>query len=484
MPRVLLVAATTGYQTRSFTAAARRLGIEVVLATDRCHILEDPWGDNAIPVRFEEPEIAADMLAEFSFDGVVAVADRPTLIAALTAQRLGLPYHSPRSVAACRDKHRMREIFGAAGLPVPEHFRAVLNRDPRDIVGDARFPCVLKPLGLSASRGVIRANNADEFVAAFERIRRILRQPEIRQFHEEWNEAIQIEQYIEGREFALEGLMTRGELEVLAIFDKPDPMEGPFFEETIYVTPSRQSREIQSAIVDATRRAVRALELFHGPIHAEMRVNDRGVFMLEVAARPIGGLCARAVHFLTRTTDPSACALNLTRTTDPSACALDLTRTTDPSACALNLTCTTDPSASALNFTGGLTLEEAVILHATGNMPDGLTLFPPASGILMIPVPRAGVYQSVAGMDEALRTPGVDDVVITAKTGQKLLPLPEGASYTGFIFAGGDDAAFVENALRTAHAKLKFEMLAALDVVSVLEEDPRRRPFDILMNQL
>jgi len=413
-----LVAATTGYQTRSFTEAARRLGIEVLLATDRCHVLEDPWRDNAIPVRFEEPEAAAELLAEtagrLSVDGVVAVADRPTVVAALTAQKLGLPYHSPRAVAACRDKHRMRDVFGVAGLPVPEHYRVALDRDPRDIVGDTHFPCVLKPLGLSASRGVIRANNADEFVAAFERIRRILRQPEIRQFHEAWNEAIQIERYIEGREFAIEGLMMRGELEVLAIFDKPDPLEGPFFEETIYVTPSRESREIQSAMVDATRRAVRALDLSHGPVHAEMRVNDRGVFMLEVAARPIGGLCARA-----------------------------------------------------LRFKGGLTLEEAIILHATGNMPDQLTLFTPASGIMMIPVPQAGMFESVTGIEEALRTPGVDDIVITAKTGQKLLPLPEGASYTGFIFAGGSDAAFVENALRTAHSKLKFEILTALDVVSV-----------------
>jgi biotin carboxylase len=414
MPRLLLVAATTGYQTRSFTAAARRLGIDVLLATDRCHILEDPWRDNAIPVRFEEPEIAADVLAKISVDGVVAVADRPTLVAALTAQRLGLPYHSPSAVAACRDKHRMREKFSLAGLPVPEHFLVGLDRDPREIAGDAHFPCVLKPLGLSASRGVIRANNTDEFVAAFERIRRILQQPEIRQFHEEWNDAIQVERYIEGREFALEGLMTQGELEVLAIFDKPDPLEGPFFEETIYVTPSRESREIQSAIADTVRRAVRALGLSHGPVHAEMRVNDHGVYMLEVAARPIGGLCARA-----------------------------------------------------LRFTGGLTLEEVVILHATGNMPPDLMMFPPASGVMMIPVPQAGVYQSVTGMEEALRTPGVDDVAITAKTGQKLLPLPEGASYTGFIFAGGDDAAFVEGALRTAHSRLKFEILAALDVVSV-----------------
>ncbi len=415
MPRVILVAATTGYQTRSFTEAAHRLGIEVILATDRCHILEDPWRDNAIPVRFEEPELAAEALAGSVVDGVIAVADRPTLVAALTAQKLGLPFHSPDSVAACRDKHKMRRIFGRAGLLVPENFRVALDRDPREIAGNARFPCVLKPLGLSASRGVIRANNADEFVAAFERIRRILEQPEIRQFHEEWNEAIQIEQYIEGREFALEGLMTRGELQVLAIFDKPDPLEGPFFEETIYVTPSRESREIQSAIMATTREAVRALELYHGPVHAEMRVNAQGVYMLEVAARPIGGLCARAVR-----------------------------------------------------FAGGLTLEEAVILHAIDKMPpEGLTLSPRSLGVMMIPVPRAGLYQSVNGVEEALRAPGVDDVVITAKTGQRLLPLPEGTSYTGFIFASGNDAASVESSLRTAHSRLQFEIFASLDVIPV-----------------
>lgn len=419
MPRVLLVAATTGYQTRSFTAAARKLGIDVVLATDRCHILEDPWWDHAIPVRFEEPELSAQQLAAYTVEGVVAVADRPTLVAALTAQRLGLPFHSPRSVAVCRDKHEMRRIFDTAGLPVPRNFRVALDRDPNDIAGDVRFPCVLKPLGLSASRGVIRANNAAEFADAFERIRRILMQPEIRQFREEWNEAIQIEDYIDGREFALEGLMTRGDLKALAIFDKPDPLEGPYFEETIYVTPSRESAAIQAEIIETTRRAACALGLSHGPVHAEMRVNEKGIYMLEVAARPIGGLCARA-----------------------------------------------------LRFEGGLTLEEAVILHAVDRMPpDDLTLFPPASGVMMIPVPRAGVFESVSGIDEALLTPGVDDVVITAKPGQKLLPLPEGASYTGFIFAGGDDPAEVESSLREAHSRLTFEIFASLDVIPISMPD-------------
>lgn len=414
MPRILLVAATTGYQTRSFTAAANRLGMDVVLATDRCHILDDPWRDHAIPVRFEEPEMAADALSEISVNGIVAVADRPTLVAALTARRLGLPFHAPEAVASCRDKHRMREIFRLAGMPAPDHFLAPLDCDPREMGRAARYPCVLKPLALSASRGVIRANDPDQFVAAFERIRRILR--ENASEHEDPNlrDAIQIESYIEGREFALEGLVTGGELEVLAIFDKPDPLEGPFFEETIYVTPSRESRDIQNAIVDAAGQAVRALGLSHGPIHAEMRMNDAGVYMLEVAARPIGGLCARA-----------------------------------------------------LRFDGGLTLEEVVILHAVGKMPGVLTLSPPALGVMMIPVPRAGVLESVSGVEDARGAPGVEDVAITAKIGQKLVPLPEGGSYPGFIFAAGSAPADVERALRAAHSRLRFDVLSALDVIPV-----------------
>jgi hypothetical protein len=403
-PRLLLVAATTGYQTRSFAEAARRHGIEVVLATDRCHILEDPWRDQAIPVRFEEPRAIEDI----KVDGIVAVADRPTLVAALTAASLGLPWHSPEAVAACRDKHRTRELFAAARLLVPRNFSVPLAADPSGIAGSASFPCVLKPLGLSASRGVIRANKKDEFIAAFERIRRILQQPEIRHLHEEWNEAIQIEDYIEGREFALEGLLTHGELQVLAIFDKPDPLEGPYFEETIYVTPSRESANIQNAIIEATKKAIEALGLSHGPVHAEMRVNDRGVFMLEVAARPIGGLCARA-----------------------------------------------------LRFDGDLTLEDLIVLHATGRQQPHPVLAHPAMGVMMIPIPRPGIYQSVNHTGD----PEADEIVITAIPGQKLIPLPEGASYLGFIFASGPDPATVEASLRRAHARLEFEILTALDIV-------------------
>jgi carbamoylphosphate synthase large subunit len=403
-PRLLLVAATTGYQTRSFAEAARRQGIEVVLATDRCHILEDPWLDNATPVRFEEPRA----IENINVDGIIAVADRPTLVAALTAASLELPWHSPASVTICRDKHRMRELFDATGLLVPRHFAVPADSEAGEAASRATFPCVLKPLGLSASRGVIRANDTEEFIAAFHRIRRILQQPEIRHLHEEWNEAIQIEDFIEGREFALEGVLTNGDLQVLAIFDKPDPLDGPFFEETIYVTPSRESAEVQRAIVEATRGAIAAIGLSHGPVHAEMRVNSRGVYMLEVAARPIGGLCAKA-----------------------------------------------------LRFEGDLTLEDLLVLHAVGTPRPKPVLASPATGVMMIPIPRAGIYQSVDHTFDA----DVDEIVITAIPGQKLIPLPEGASYLGFIFASGRDPAAVEASLRRAHARLEFEILTALDIV-------------------
>ncbi len=417
MPRILLLAATTGYQTRSFAEAAARLGIGVTLATDRCHILGDPWRDRAIPIRFEDPDASAELLANsVHVDGIVAVADKPTVIAALAAERLGIPWHPPAAARACRNKHRSRELFASAGLPVPANFLVPLTAGVAEAAARAPYPCVLKPLGLSASRGVIRANTPAEFAAAFTRIARLLDQPDIAGDAIQpgiAGDAIQVEQFIPGREFALEGLMTRGELRTLAIFDKPDPLDGPFFEESIYVTPSREPESIQQSIIETTRRAAAALGLWHGPIHAEMRVNHHGVWMLEIAARPIGGLCARV-----------------------------------------------------LRFENGLDLEQLIVLHAINRMPDDLRPATPAAGVMMIPVPRAGIFESVEGLEPASRIPGIDGIVITAKPGQKLVRLPEGSSYTGFLFASGASPTEAEQALREAHSRLRFRVLTALDVVS------------------
>ena len=254
---------------------------------------------------------------------------------------------------------------------------------------------------------MIRANNPAEFTAAFRRIAALLRDPDILRLREDPDRFIQVESFIEGREFALEGILTGGKLRVLAIFDKPDPLDGPYFEETIYVVPSREPVQIQRDIVRTTESAVRALGLTHGPVHAEMRVNESGVWMLEVAARPIGGLCARVLPGL----------------------------------------------------------EELILRHAAGEDVAEIAMPADAAGVMMIPIPREGIYLATDGVEVARSLPGIEDVIITAKEGQKLVPLPEGASYLGFIFARGESPEKVERALRASHQKLRFEIAAALPVV-------------------
>ena len=413
--RILILAATTGYQTRVFQEAAVRLGYEPVMGTDRCRHMNDPWGDGAVPVRFQRLEQSAEVLAEIDPkpDGIIAVGDRPAELAAYAAQILGLPYHPPEAVARARNKNAARAAFEDAGLLVPRYFAVGLDYDLHEASRCVEYPCVLKPLALSASRGVIRANDPLEFAEAFARIRGILEQHDIQRLKDEADHYVQVETYIPGREFAIEGMLSQGELEVFAIFDKPDPLEGPYFEETIYVTPSREPEELQLAMIGTTQRAVAALGLTHGPIHAEMRCNESGVWMLEVAARPIGGLCARA-----------------------------------------------------LRFDHGETLEELLLRFAAGEDVRRRQRESAASGVMMIPIPKSGVYHDAKGAEDAAQVPGIDEVIITAKYGQRLYKLPEGASYLGFIFARAETPEQVEHALREAHSRLRFEIMTELPALT------------------
>lgn len=399
MKRVLLVAATTGYQVREFAEAARALDVELILATDRCHILENPWGDDAAPIRFEDPEPGIDALAARGpFDGILAVGDQPACVAAQAAERLKLRFHPAEAARVAANKLLSRERFRAAGMLVPE-FRRMSPADA--LTAGVRFPCVLKPLDSSASRGVIRADNREEFIEAAQRIARMQ------------DGDLLVEDYIPGREFALEGVVTAGSLQTVALFDKPDPLEGPYFEETIYLTPSREPEHMQRQIREPAQAAVTALGLRDGPVHAEMRVNDQGVWILEAAARPIGGLCARVLRF------------------------------------------------AAPNFT----LERLLLRHALGEDVSSATLAPGSHGVMMIPIPHAGVYRGVQGLEDARRVPGVEDIVITAKEGQELLPLPEGSTYLGFLFVRDRSAALVLDDLRQVHERLKFVFSAVLPVV-------------------
>jgi hypothetical protein len=423
--RLLLLAATTGYQTRAFGDAAERLGVELVFATDRCNVLQDPWQDGAIPIRFEHEAASAFTLLDAArtrrIDGVLAVGDRPAAIAARVAHGLGLDGHSPEGAARSRNKLEARAALRDAGLPSPWFVSTEVAADPHELSTRVSYPCVLKPVALSGSRGVMRANDPAELVAALYRLRALLQAPDIRNERFDAHRLAVVEEFIHGREFAVEAIMNRGSLHTLAIFDKPDPLDGPFFEETIYVTPPDASDAVLREIDEVVGRAARALGLWHGPIHAECRVSSRGVFVLEVAARPIGGLCARALRFAKR--------------------------------------------SAAARQTPLITLEELLMRHALGERSTMWEREPQASGVMMIPIPRRGLLRDVAGKDDARAVAHVEDVRITAKADQLLVPLPEGASYLGFIFARAATAREVETALRTAHARLDFDIAPEVPVL-------------------
>jgi biotin carboxylase len=412
MARVLVLATTTGYQTRAFGEAAERLGVELVFATDRCDMIEDPWRDRAIAIRFYDEAAAVSAilssLTERPVDGILVVGDRPTVIGARVGEALGLPGHPPAAATAARSKRLTRERLLRAGLRTPWFLTTPLDADALDLSRTVQYPAVIKPLALSGSRGVMRANDPGKFVAAFERLRTLLQSPDVRVERSELHDWALVEGFIPGREYAVEGLLHHGRLQLLAIFDKPDPLDGPFFEETIYIAPSTADPQLQTAMVETLAAAASGLGLEHGPIHAECRVNGDGIFVLEVAARPIGGLCARALRF---EGDPPEIRISL---------------------------------------------EELLLRHALGASPEGWRREARASGVMMIPIPKRGTLRSVEGMGRAREVPGIEDIRITSKTDQLLVPLPEGASYLGFIFARSERPQDVDRALREAHARLCF----------------------------
>src|SRR2546423_11025237 len=408
-PRLLLLLPTVTYRTVAFVEAARRLGAELTVASERPSTLERANPSGLVTLDFADPTHAAAQAREFArahpVHGFVADDDDPAVVAAAIAEALGLRGNPVAAAAAARDKHQQRQLLATAGVAVPRYELLTIAADPEKVASGVSYPCVLKPLRLSASRGVIRSDTQAEFVAAFERIKRILEQTGC-------GRSLLVEEFVPGREVAVEGLVTHGALHVLALFDKPDPLDGPFFEETIYVTPSRLARTAQQEIAACAQAAVAALGLREGPIHAEVRHNHRGAWLIELAARPIGGRCSGALRF--------------------------------------------DTGETGKGKGETLSLEEIIIRHALDMELPTLERERQASGVMMIPVPGAGVLREVRGMDAARAVPLVEEVVITAHPGQTLVPWPEGSRYPGFIFARGARPEAVEAALRAAHARLEF----------------------------
>lgn len=409
-PCVMLLMSPKTYRAGAFMAAAETLGIEVISVVDMPEALRSYWHQD-LAVSFANIEQAfpdvVRLARDKDVDALLSVDDAATELAALGARELGFAHNSPQAAVAARDKLVMRDMLSSANVKCPWYAVFPADADPFQIAEDVPFPCVIKPLRLSGSRGVIRADNPDELAAAFARTVSIAEDDA----GEGGAVEVLIEEYIPGVEVALEGLITDGELHVLALFDKPDPLVGPFFEETIYVTPSRLSPDEQALIRSETVAAAAALGLRHGPIHAELRINEAGAWLVEIAGRSIGGLCS-----------------------------------------------------TILSFGAGMSLEEIILRHAVGMTIPSMDRVGGAVGVMMIPIPRKGVLRAVDDIDAASAVPGVTGIEITAPLNYPIEPLPEGASYLGFIFAKGDSPETVEATLREAHERLRIQIDAIVSM--------------------
>jgi biotin carboxylase len=402
--RILLLMSPATYRAGAFVHAAQRLGLDVTVGLDLPDTLADYWH---VPLGLDFSNITKSVQAvleyaqEHPFAAVFSVDDNATELAAYVNVALGLVNNSPQASEAARDKLLMRQLMSAGGAACPIFRNFGLHEDPDWISTQITYPCVLKPRRLSGSRGVIRANNPAEFKMAFARLKQML----LDDGALEDETSMLVEDFIPGFEVALEGLLTAGSLKVLTLFDKPDPLDGPFFEETIYVTPSRLGAEVQQAIADCVSRAAASLGLRTGPVHAELRVNEQGPWMLEIAGRSIGGLCS-----------------------------------------------------TILEFSSDMCLEELILRHAIGEEVSSVEREESAAGVMMIPIPSAGFLKGVSGLAEAKAIPLITGIEITAQLHNQLVPLPEGASYLGFIFARGETPADVEDAIRQAHNCLHFDI--------------------------
>lgn len=425
--RLLLFLPTTTYRTEAFVEAAARLGMELTIVTEEPQAFASNEPAAYLSTDFYDPDLIERTVRAFAdqwpVDAVFGVDDDTAVAATVAACALGLPNNPLAAVEAARDKYVQRCAMRDAGVPVPNFELHALSEDgvplpalryPTSTPDETRtsdvghriaYPVVLKPLRLSASRGVMRANDHDEYRVAVARLARVLSAPDVAGPAGSAQQRFLVEAFVPGPEFALEGLVHDGRLKVLALWDKPDPLDGPYFEETIYVTPSAAEMHVQAELAACAQRAVEAVGLLRGPVHIELRYNEAGPWLIELAARPIGGKCGQALRF---------------------------------------------------GLGGEMSLEEVLLADASGMLESVPSLDPGATGVMMVPVPKAGAYQGVAGIDDAKQVRGVTDIVISAHRGQRVVPLPDESRYLGFVFARGTDASEVTRALRDAFARLEF----------------------------
>lgn len=382
--------------------------MDLTVASEHDSTFSSAEPDRLLTLDFADPMRAAQQVRAFAVEypitAVFGVDDGTAIVAAHASRALGIGRNRVEAVEAAGNKHLQRELLSAGGVPVPGFRACSLQENAAALATEVSYPCVVKPAALAASRGVIRVDAPDRFGQVFDRVAAIV-DGATAELGSRADSEILVEDYVPGPEFALEGWLDEGRLTVLALFDKPDPLEGPYFAETIYVTPSCYSSDIQAALTACAESAARAIGLGFGPVHVELRYNENGPWLIELAARPIGGKCGKGLRF--------------------------------------------GPD-------GSISLEQLLLGKTLGRFRDVPERESSATAVMMIPVQRAGILKQVFGVTEALSVRHVTDVMVTVHLGQQLVPLPEESRYVGFIFARGETSEAVERAVRRAHESLDF----------------------------
>lgn len=373
----------------------------MLIVSDSKHSLI-PAVSSGITIDFSDPDQALktllSALQEKKVVAVIATDDLVVTLSSRIAQQLGLPHNHPKSALLTCRKDLARQKLKQQGCNVPE-FSVVNFADASTHAQQCQYPVVLKPLMLSGSRGVIRADNASQFLTAATTIEQILAASHYEEYEQQH---FLVEEFLVGEEIAIDGFMQDGKFIPLALFDKPEPLNGPYFEESYYITPGPYSREYQQAIIDELTRCCDAYGLTHGPVHAEARLTDKGVFLLEMASRTIGGQCAQIIEYVI-----------------------------------------------------GVPLEELIIQMMCLESVK-LTRSSDHAGVLMIPIRQKGILKRVEGLLQARQVNHITNLEIHIQPGYELVPLPQGNSYLGFIFARAKTFGDTLESLREAHTKLRF----------------------------
>ena len=402
---VILIIPSASYRTSAFITAVKKLDLKVLVISDKSQVFSGKYPDNLIIMNFHHWKDRLDEISEWSerngLKAVIGVDEESIVLAANISNYLNKEHNPVDSVLLTKNKYLMRIELKKAGICSPWFKRFPVHESPKKIINEIIFPCVIKPTFLSASRGVIRVNTIKELSDGFKTLNDLLSLEEIRKRGGDQSDWILVEEYIPGKEVAIEGIVSEGKLKVLAVFDKPEPLVGPTFEETIFVTPSILPEKTLYSLFETAEIAVNTLGIVKGPVHIEIRINSSGNYILECASRSIGGICS-----------------------------------------------------NVLEFHGGMSLEELILRSYLGRNVEKTKLTDTARGVMMMPNEKSGILKEIRGVEDALNVKGVTDLQITLKPGENLEPLPKGDRYLGFIFAEDKDQELVIKALKNAWSKI------------------------------